>query len=1108
MEPAQHIVNFLNRVRKKYLVVQATHLTLLVFGIILVGVLAGTGIGFLFENAHAYRIPYALIWLAVLFYFLFRFFKQPAAFRLDQTALRVESRVAGLNNSLINSLQLAARLKTPRDREKGMSTELIGELIRQTRDRIEKINPGTLVSWESTRVSRNLAAVTLVISLALWWGSPDFWERGSNSWMAPATQTTGTSLASMDAPAPAGPVETDYAVENLSLAFNYPAYTQLKPVVLNPSDGKIRVLPGTEVKIEATLNHPAKDAELSLNGRDQLAMTVTPPTQIKGRFIAKEPGYYQFQLKSPAGHKTLLPTRYPITLGRDQSPRIVIFLANPKPMYYLTDKVQFFYETHDDFGVQKIDLVFTQEGRTHRQTLKRIKGTETDIKDGYTWELSATDFQPGDAVQYYLEVWDNDNVFGPNSGQSEMFSFEMFDERKKRLDLLALQDHLVEKMVSLLAESLVVNTSDLKNSPKDLGRLKRILASSTDQLIEIIHIAQSIEGEAQAIDSFPKLYLTLLENIIDDLNDIREEQIQSMNQISSAIVKATPIGYNFPPVEPVTAKLIRHLERDILFLIKVINRERMDQVMDMERELTNLAESLREEFEKLKNKKTPLDSPHFRAALEKIRETMQKIMEQLARQNQALPDEFLNRNAFENMSMENFSASLEKLMDLVNKGKIEEALEELEKFAEELRAFSDQLEDLNANQENLVDMEMMRKLDESIDQIEKLEKGQKKLLKQTTELNKSLRTQQAEKFEDQLSQFFADLKKYVQAIQALLEGDDRLLANHPDMKKLADWMDRQEEISQKIRELNQKTVDAVGESTLRGQFKILNEERKKLAEVVSEIQSLNLKIFMGFKNFLPELLEKYNNLKEYTELMDLYEFNSLFKQTYPDVFRWQNHFDTARNMSQDLLNRMKEDLLAVSRLNSEISKKLGTLLRDLQMDYQSSITPENKKDLQQMAQEEQALKKGSDGLAEKLKNLSRQNPMISQNLSLKMKGTSRYMKRAQNRLQQHRIPDSIEAENKALSELAETREMLNQLKESGSGEARQRKSLRLGRGMARDSMRGGGKRRMQQEKIKLPSEDQFRVPGQFREEILEAMKNKYPKKYERLVSEYYRELVK
>lgn len=1108
MAPAQHIVNFLNRVRKKHLVVQAAHLTFLVFGILLVGVLVGAGIGFLFENVHAYRVPYVLTWGTVLAFFLFRFFKQTAAFRLDQTALRVESRVPGLHNSLINSLQLATRLHAPPDREDGMSDELIGELIRRTRDRVEKIDPGTLVSWESTRGSRNLAAVALALSLALLWGFPEFWERGKHSWASQLSQTAHAPLNAQGVPAPASRVETDYVIENLALTFNYPAYTQLPPATRDPSDGKVQVLPGTEVKIKADLNHPVKGAELNLNGRDLLAMETPLPTQITGRFIAKEQGYYQFQLKSPAGQKTLLPTRYPISLGRDQSPSIIIFLANPKPMYYLTDKVQFFYETHDDFGVQKINLVFTQEGQIHRQTLKKIKGTETDLKGSYTWELSATGFQPGDSIQYYLEVWDNDNVFGPNSGQSEMFSFEMFDEREKRLDLLALQDQLVEKMVSLLAESLVVNTSDLKNSPRDLGQLKKILASSTDQLIEIIRIAQSIEGQARAIDSFPQPYLTLLVNIIDDLNDIREEQIQSMNQISSAIVKATPIGYNFPPVESITSKLIRQLERDILLLIKVINRERMDQVMDMERELTNLAESLREEFEKLKNRKTPLDSPHFQAILRKIKETMQKIMEQLARQNQALSDEFLNQNAFEDMSMENFSASLEKLMDLVNKGKIEEAMEELEKFADELRAFSDQLQDLNASQESLVDLEVMKKLDESIQQVEKLEKSQTKLLEQATELNKALRSQQAGKFEDRLKEFFEGLKKDVQAIQALLAGNSQFLAHHPEMEKVADWMDQQEEISRKIRELNQKTVDSAGRPALRDHFKILNETRKNLAKVAADIQSLRLKMFLGFKNFLPELMEKYHQLKEYTDLMDLIDFNALFKQTYPEVFRWQNQFDTSRYLNKELHDRVNEDLLAISRLNSEISKKLGTLLRDLESDYQASITPENKKDMLKMSQEEQALKQDSDNLAEALKDLSRQNPMISQNLSQKMKGVSRYMKRAGNQLQQHRIPDSIEAENKALRELAETRELLNQLKESGSGQAGQSRALRLGPGQARDARRGGGRQRMRQEKIQLPGEDQFRVPGQFREEILEAMKNKYPKKYERLVSEYYKELVK
>ena len=49
--------------------------------------------------------------------------------------------------------------------------------------------------------------------------------------------------------------------------------------------------------------------------------------------------------------------------------------------------------------------------------------------------------------------------------------------------------------------------------------------------------------------------------------------------------------------------------------------------------------------------------------------------------------------------------------------------------------------------------------------------------------------------------------------------------------------------------------------------------------------------------------------------------------------------------------------------------------------------------------------------------------------------------------------------------------------------------------------------RMQKEKVLLPSEDQYKVPSEFREEILDAMKKQTPKNYEQLVNEYYRELV-
>ena len=49
---------------------------------------------------------------------------------------------------------------------------------------------------------------------------------------------------------------------------------------------------------------------------------------------------------------------------------------------------------------------------------------------------------------------------------------------------------------------------------------------------------------------------------------------------------------------------------------------------------------------------------------------------------------------------------------------------------------------------------------------------------------------------------------------------------------------------------------------------------------------------------------------------------------------------------------------------------------------------------------------------------------------------------------------------------------------------------------------------MNREKINLPGEDQYQVPVEFRAEILKAMKHQFPKKYERFVGEYYKELIK
>ena len=135
--------------------------------------------------------------------------------------------------------------------------------------------------------------------------------------------------------------------------------------------------------------------------------------------------------------------------------------------------------------------------------------------------------------------------------------------------------------------------------------------------------------------------------------------------------------------------------------------------------------------------------------------------------------------------------------------------------------------------------------------------------------------------------------------------------------------------------------------------------------------------------------------------------------------------------------------------------------------------------------------------------------MLPPTLSRNMGDAQRNLKNAQERLQNQQVQRGIDSENRALKAIQKTQKLLNEIKNFGtkmSKKGKQQTQNPLGTGSRRDS-RLGGSVRMQKEKVLLPSEDQYKVPSAFREDILDAMKKQTPKNYERLVNEYYKELV-
>ena len=1106
MDAGQVIENFLDRVCRKQTVVLTANGLYLALAVVVFGYLAGNLSLYYAADSKKYLIPFCLALLFPLGYIVFRCLaKVVSGFSKEQAALLVEKHHPELKNSLINSWQLKKYLADP-DAGKFVSVAFIRELLKETGKRIEGISVDPLIDKKALIRNRNVFLSVLLLTGFTFLLLPDFFARGYNHFVnSPIPVRLSSAVVEKTNLSPTA--AQNYAIEKIRLKFNYPAYTRLPSETIDRPE--VHALPGTEVQVQATANLPLQGAELIIHGKNRYSMAVENGRQLTGTFLVENQGFYQFGLKADDGAKITLPDKYPISLKKDEYPKIVLFPSNPKPVYYESDSVRFFYEGHDDFGIGKLNLIVDVNGKTTPMLIQNAKGAENDVKGSYTWNLNEMVFRPGDEVRYYLEIYDNDNISGPKSGLSEIFAFTLFDSRKELENLINLQDELVDKMISLLAKGLVGNEIISAGTLSDRKELKDFLASNTDQLIEIIQLAQRIADQAELMESFPESYLTFFQNVISGLNAIRQEQIDMLQTLSSPVPETTPVGYNFPPIKPLNEKLVSHLERDILFLVKISNRQKISQVMDMGMQLSELAQSLRDEFEKIKDKKAPLDDSKLKQQIQKIQQILEKMMKQLARQTQGLPDEFINSKAFESLDLNKFNESLDEIMKMVKQGQIDNAISVLDALTKDLNTLARQLDETASQMDDLVDRQLMEKIDKAIQNILKLEKEQKDLLEGTTKIHQSLRSAQFEKFESTLKDFFASLKKDVNDIQAILRGTAQFLDDNPKMKKIGNLLDEENRLNLEIQELEQEVVDATLKPELDDKFKELRQARNKLAALTAKKNALRLQTYDDFKTYLPEFLGKYDALEELAQLFDLNEFNSLYKNTYPDTFRWQHNLRSITKPDPILSERLNNDLRGVRKLNSEISKKLGSMMVDLREKYSSLISEADKTKLQKMSQRQNQTRQGTEELAREFSQMSNSNPMISPEFSMKMSNAGKYMKIAENDLRRTNVPESIDSENNALRELSETREMLDAMKNAGSGQKKSGKQslVKLGSGRARDP-RQGGAMRMQREKIRLPSEDQYKVPGEFRSEILKAMKHQYPKKYERFVTEYYKELVK
>ena len=254
-------------------------------------------------------------------------------------------------------------------------------------------------------------------------------------------------------------------ISNFDVELDYPAYTNKKDETISNA-GDFAVPAGTKVKWVFNTQNVAR-LELTLGGVATQAQKYSDQQFVITK-IPKQSTNYSIKTANQFTAKTDS-LGYTLSVAPDLFPQINASVQpdslNPSAFYYAGD-------INDDYGFTK--LVFKYR--------KQIKDTETSFNTQniaiendkatkqlffYAFDFATLNLQPGEAIEYYFEVMDNDAVNGSKAARTTSFEYKL-----KSIEALKQEQ---EQNSSEIKDEMQQAIDEAKKIQKDLKKLENKL---------------------------------------------------------------------------------------------------------------------------------------------------------------------------------------------------------------------------------------------------------------------------------------------------------------------------------------------------------------------------------------------------------------------------------------------------------------------------------------------------------------------------------------------------------------------------------------------------------------------------------------------------------
>lgn len=987
-------------------------------------------------------------------------------FNLHSLAIKIENKYPHLKTALITSVQFIKDQNI--SQTKLFSRILILSLFKDTADKIENISPFSGI--EKKFIQYLLLAFLAVSSIcaAQYIFYPTHYIETLKTIINPFNTKTAISQENKNSQT------GNLIIGDITLDYTYPLYSGLKSKTIANSNGDIEALKGSFVKFYAICNKPLQKASIIIDKNTKIVLQIRESNILQGEIQLLEKGSYKIELTKNKELDPINTDSHSINIINDQYPKIRFI--SPKTSEKVlpvtkNDSIDMEYVCSDDFGINNISLVYrVNNDKETTISLKTFNKNQSKYQNTYHWNLNTTNLQPGDKIDYYLEIKDNDTVSGPKASTTKTLHIKIIDHNKKHKEALNQQTSLLNQMKRLLLDEIenhkkvMVTIKTNKQEPNnkvELIKSRELIYKKSQRLLSAFDITMS--KMQKDTDSSYSIYY-IISNIRDTFNQLIRSNISTFRLNISRNKTLSNQNSFLTVLETSYSTEIKYLQKCISLLEELLEKQALDEFLknqDFTEQFKEKLDSLLNQFNKKMNGE---NDKKMTEELNKLSKMAEQAIKDLKKMTKNLK---LDKIDSETNKLQNL---LKKMENAIKNNNLKTALEAARELLKSLENMLENMKSLNSKFMPSPVNNYLSTINDLAEQLKELEERENKLVEKTDNLKNSIDERLNKSMENLIDDFFATQK-------------DRL-------KSINEKMAETEETFNQLAANNEHKLDKTPQLGIQPSNTFIKNEINKINENNS---------------YLSQMLDG-NDVNESSKLSKEAQQNLQMLKARISRFNKNGKLENNKQVS-DMTNALQ----SASDLNNQILSDINTFLNLAKQQKLTNLNDDDKKQIKNFSETQSKIKKETANIKTDIDDLKNKTPIIGNDIPSSMNKAISHMTLTNAKLNQSNLNGASVEERESAYNLQQTINSLNKVKDlltkgqmPGSMNFPQFMQRGLPAGMQQGS---NGMYGISVEKVEIPSENSYKVPKEFREEILNEMKGNFPQKYEPFNRNYYKELL-